>query len=189
VGCWLVWLLQVLAITVIVGFCSHQSPWPYFSRLLCVLKWGLLFKGRRELTTKGHSLFAGRDSSMHTLTALPPLSCTCAHTVTLLWLSGGWITAFTLTYCLGRFAFFWCSIKRAWRSSAQWRYIKLVLLLDIFSYPGEQSGLSSYLNLGLQYLSEILSFYWTCLFPFVNIWEAGGQICTRWSLDEMHPDK
>jgi hypothetical protein len=51
---------------------------------------------------------------------------------------------------------------------------KLVLLSDIISYPGEQSGLSSHLNLGLQYLSEILSFYWTHLFPFVNIGEEGG---------------
>jgi hypothetical protein len=40
----------------------------FFRRLLRVLKWGLLFEGRRGLTTTGHSPSSGGDSTVHTHT-------------------------------------------------------------------------------------------------------------------------
>jgi hypothetical protein len=44
---------------------GHMTISLFFPRLLCVLKWGLLFDERRGLTTTGHSPSTGDDSSGH----------------------------------------------------------------------------------------------------------------------------
>jgi hypothetical protein len=53
--------------------------------------------------------------------------------------------------------------------------------LDISHYPGEQLGLSLYLNLDILCPSHIISSYQPHLFSFDNPGVAGGQIYTRLS--------
>jgi hypothetical protein len=62
-------LLLVLASTIVLGIGPRRERWSYFflSRLVRVLKWGLLFNERRVLTTPSHPLSTGVVNKNHFL--------------------------------------------------------------------------------------------------------------------------